>query len=157
VTDLHEPPADENARYLRSVVRVFPDYAGTVLWFVGGPVDYAEAAIGDDLAADMRRWEAAYYDALGPDLEWPSPAARIAHAEAGLDLARRLSDELGDAFEVEVFDARDRPQRLRGRHAPANPRAVAAFRARVAEDEALTAQVDEMRASGARFEVHGPE
>ncbi|MCU1479853.1 MAG: hypothetical protein JWQ19_639 [Subtercola sp.] len=58
------------AEYLGTVVRVFPDYAETVLWFAPGPVSYEESHLTDTLVAEMIEWEAAYYASLTELFEW---------------------------------------------------------------------------------------
>jgi hypothetical protein len=159
------PTGEEMANpgaYLRSVVRVFPDYADSVLWFVGGPVDYAEAKLSDSLATDMMAWDTSYYAGLDSDRQWRSPDLETHHCREGLRLARGLSDELGDAFEVEVF-ALDKKRnkhkvRLLGQREGTNPRAIAAFRARAAADEATMARIEDLKASGVTFgwTTHAP-
>ncbi len=138
--------------YLRTVVRVFPDYAGTVLWFVGGPVDYADAKLSDSLAAAMQAWEESYYRSLDDDLKWRSPGTEEHHAAEGLRLARLLADELGDAFEVEVWaEGAKEKIRILGLHPGSNPAAVAAFRGWAAESEAEDERVRQLRDSGVTF------
>jgi len=148
--EMHDPGA-----YLRSVVRVFPDFAGTVLWYVDGPVDYDEARITPELAKAMDEWESAYYSGIDDDDERRSLDAEIHHHREGLRLGRLLSDELGDAFEVEVF-AFDRQRgrykrRILGQGDGTNRAAIAVFRARAAESEAEDARMQELRARGGSF------
>jgi hypothetical protein len=156
-------PTDEEmanpGAYLRSVVRVFPDYADSVLWFIGGPVDYADAKVTVPLTTDMRAWETSYYAGLGADMEWRSTGLETHHYREGLRLARALSDELGDAFEVEVF-ALDKKRkeykvRLLGQRQGSNPRAMAAFREWAAESEAADSRLEELKASGVAFGWRG--
>ena len=45
------------------LVRLFPDYADTVISFPY-PVDYADTGLDDDLVTDLRRWEALTTTAL---------------------------------------------------------------------------------------------
>jgi hypothetical protein len=156
-------PTDEElanpSAYLRSVVRVFPDYADSVLWFVGGPVAYTEAELTDSLVTDMTAWEISYYAGIGEDLEWRSSDLKTHHYREGLRLARSLSDELGDAFEVEVFAlGRNREEhkiRLRGQRQGSNSRAIAAFQERVARDEARHARIDKLKANGSTLGWRG--
>ncbi len=149
-------PTDDETRdagaYLRTVVRVFPDYANTVLWFVGGPVDYADAKVTDSLAADMRAWEESYYESLNDAMAWRSLELEGRHAAEGLRLARLLADELGDAFEVEVWaEGAKEKVRILGQHPGSNPAAVAAFRGRAAESDAEDERIRQLRGSGATF------
>ena len=53
-------------------MRMFPDYAGTVLWYGGGPVDYEEAHLPAGLVAYLEAWEASYYAGLDEAMEWRS-------------------------------------------------------------------------------------
>jgi hypothetical protein len=152
------PTEDEMAdpgAYLRSVVRVFPDYAGTVLWFVDGPVDYADAKLTESLAADMSAWEDAYYFGLGEEKDWKSKDLEVPHYREGLRLARALSDELGDSFDVEVFaqdsDHGEYKLRIQGRGRASNPLAVEAFKEWAAASEAEDAHFRELKASGGTF------
>ncbi|RFA13234.1 hypothetical protein B7R22_13790 [Subtercola boreus] len=118
------------AEYLRTVVRVFPDYAGTVLWFAAGPVLYDEAHLTEGLVAEMVRWEAAYYASLTDFFEWRPGTDPSAFDEQGLRLAKRLAEELGDAVEVEYHHRREgapQPVRLRGAGNGTNAAARAAF------------------------------
>lgn len=63
---------------LRLTVRMFPDHAGTALWF-RGPVNYNLTGLTSGLVLDLVCWEQSYYDALTPDFDWKSK-----------DLARRF-------------------------------------------------------------------
>ena len=81
------------------VVRMFPDYADTVLWF-DGPVDYAQCGLSERLIRDLTRWEQGYYDAL-EDLEWRTPELAAQFTKDGIRLARQVARELGEDFEVE--------------------------------------------------------
>ncbi|MGN6204491.1 hypothetical protein [Humibacter sp.] len=74
----------ELTRYLSTTVRVFPDYAGTIIWFTMGPFDYDSARIPQDLRVAMQEWEETYYAGLdspnaAPELvgapEWARPLA----------------------------------------------------------------------------------
>lgn len=54
-------------------MRIYPDYAGTVLWF-HEPIPYANSGLSAGLVARMKDWEESYYLSLTPDLAWKSPA-----------------------------------------------------------------------------------
>ncbi|MFJ4027503.1 hypothetical protein ACIPWF_09935 [Paenarthrobacter sp. NPDC089989] len=116
--------SDQNER---AKVRMFPDYAETVLWF-GGPVDYDRTGLAESLVRDLRAWEDSYYAALAPDLGWKSPHEATRFTEQGEHLAQRVADELGDKYEVEFtpYVENAQPRRFHGTKAP-NPRAVTAF------------------------------
>ena len=118
------------AEYLRTVVRVFPDYADTVLWFAPGPVSYEESHLTEGLVAEMVKWEATYYANLTDLFEWREEADLLAFDEEGLRLANRLAEELGDAVEVDYLNHREgvlKPVRVRGTGNGTNAAARAAF------------------------------
>jgi hypothetical protein len=136
--------------YLTTVVRVFPDYADTVLWFAPGPVSYEDACVSRALAADMAAWEARYYRILDDDCSI-RPTVREPFEAEGRALARRLSAELGDAFAVECVGDSGGHLLLRGDGPGTNPRAVAAFR-RMADDElAVHARIQHAMRDGEAF------
>lgn len=113
-----------------SVVRLFPDYAGTVLW-VPHPVAYDSTALDAGLVTDLIRWEIEYYDALDADFAWRSPAVASAFTAAGVGLALRLAVQLGSGFDIEFasYEAGVATRRFRSDFAADNPRAAAAFAA----------------------------
>ncbi|WP_044495151.1 hypothetical protein [Nesterenkonia massiliensis] len=84
----------------RQVVRFFPDYADTVLWFQG-PVPYDASGLSAELVRDLEVWERFYYEALGPDQEWKSPELASRFTVRGDHLAARVAKELGRRYEVE--------------------------------------------------------
>ncbi len=114
------------------VVRMFPDYADTVLWF-DGPVDYAECGLSERLIRDLRRWEQGYYDALD-DLEWRTPELAARFTKDGTRLAQQVARELGAGFEVEFrsYENGAGVRRFRGK-GPGSPEATAAFGQRAAD------------------------
>jgi hypothetical protein len=148
---------DDPGEYLRSVVRVFPDYADSVIWFAPGPVPYEEAHVSTELRDAMIAWEQAWYDGLSDGFHFSSPAVSHSLAVEGHRLATLLSDELGDNFEVEFrsdeVDAGDR--RRRGSGSGTNPAAVAAFRRMADDDKAEHDQIQAMIAAGAQFRLIG--
>lgn len=137
------------SEYATTVVRLFPDYAESVIWF-SGPVAYEQTRLDADLVADLRAWDASYYAGL-TDHEWSSPELAARHLRAGARLARRVADQIGDAFEVE-HDLGSTHRRVRAAGPACNPAAAAAFhemaeRAR-AEWAALREVVEHARRSG---------
>ena len=44
------------SEYATTVVRLFPDYAGSVIWFPG-PVSYDETQLDSQLIADLQTWK----------------------------------------------------------------------------------------------------
>lgn len=118
------------AEYLRTVVRVFPDYADTVLWFAPGPVSYEESHLTEGLVAELVEWEGTYYASLTDLFQWRPEANLLAFDVEGLRLAHRLAEELGDAVEVEYRNYQKgalEPARVRGTGKGTNSAARAAF------------------------------
>ena len=112
------------------VVRLVPDYAGTVLWFPH-PVAYAHTRLHPDLITDLIRWELGYYDALDAGFNWQSPAHASAFTSDGVALALRLAVQLGAGFDVEfaTYEAGVASRRFRSELPADNPSAAAAFTA----------------------------
>ncbi|MGW6171859.1 hypothetical protein ACWF5H_00040 [Arthrobacter sp. NPDC055138] len=142
-------------------VRMFPDYADTVLWF-DGPVDYAECGLSERLIRDLTRWEQGYYDAL-VDVEWRAPELAAQFTEDGIRLAQQVAGELGEDFEVEFrsYENGAGVRRFRGR-GPGSPEATAAFGQRAASERddreqlALLKAEDETSGAGGWF-AYAPE
>ncbi|MDF0514296.1 hypothetical protein PX701_11745 [Agromyces sp. H3Y2-19a] len=118
-------------RYDTEVVRIFYDFAESVVWFPD-PVDYDESRLSSALVADLRAWGSLHETGRDEDYEWRSPDLRRQAELALRELARRLGRELGSAFEIE-YDV-DRAT-YRSPHAPTNRAAAAAFAARAAGAE----------------------
>ncbi|UVI37752.1 hypothetical protein [Brevibacterium spongiae] len=128
---------DPDAQY--DTIRMFPDYADTVLWF-DGPVDYCDTGLTAALVSDLERWEKSFYESRTDDFEFVSRAAGVAHEEEGLRLAERVSAEVGPRFVITCDSIEDRYGQvtLRATSPSENPTAEAAFRRlrqeRMAED-----------------------
>jgi hypothetical protein len=149
---------DIPAKDRRPTVRMFPDYADTVLWFEG-PVDYDLTGLTPDLLHDLTAWEQSYYDSLTSDFDWTSEdEARRFTAEGNL-LARRVADEIGDGYDVELatYEENAPARRFRGRDPALNARAAAAFAvlAAAAAAEAEEEEVDQAREATRRTEDTG--
>lgn len=138
------------------VVRLFPDYADTVVWF-GGPVEYDVTGLSQGLIRDLSVWEQAYYESLTPDLEWKSAVLARQFTVEGNRLARRVADELGDGYEVEFKSyQRDVPvSRFRGTGPAHNPGAAAAFAALASAMRAEQDEVSHARNAARRVEGTG--
>ena len=119
------------------VVRLFPDYAGSVLWFPH-PVDYALTRLDGGLVTDLIRWEIDYYDGLDADCRWRTPAHATAFTADGVALALRLALQLGSGFDVEFasYEPGVAVRRFRSELLPDNAGAAAAFTALAARSEA---------------------
>ncbi|MFD1714003.1 hypothetical protein ACFSBZ_05925 [Amnibacterium flavum] len=140
------------ADHLRSTIRISCGYAGTVLWFVGGPVDYPDSGLSDQLCDDLAEWERVYDEAMVPDFAWGSIDKERAHSEEGLRLARVVAEEVGDAFEVEVDDPDSSDSgRIKGVGQGANPAAAAAFRELVRQDLEVAGRIQRARENGAQL------
>jgi hypothetical protein len=110
------------------MVRMFPDYADTVLWF-GDPVPYDESGLTDGLVRELGDWEHSYYDSLTPDEDWKSAELARRFTTEGNRLAGRVAEELGDGYEVQFssYEPGVPPRRFRGASPALNPRSTAAF------------------------------
>ena len=81
-------------------IRLFPDYADTVLW-IREPIDYEDTGLSDELVAGMRGWEQFYYDSLDADFNWVSAEAARTFTEEGTRPAQSVSSEVGPRFLIE--------------------------------------------------------
>jgi len=142
----------------RLIVRVFPDFAGTVLW-AGGAVGYEEAHLSRELEEDFQAWESFHRSRLDPDRPNHASQDERDFALVGRALAERLSQELGRGVEVHlIVEGR---QLFRSVDPPVNPRAAKALHGRAewqaAQARALVEKVDDGRwhaynpVSGRRF------
>jgi hypothetical protein len=122
---------DGLSEYSTAVIRLFPDYAESAIWFAIGVVRYEDAHLSPELQEDMKSWEASFYADLDTFNGWRSPESAESFAKNGLLLAGRLADELGKDFEVEVDAdvAGRRMRRFRSDSVATNLSAAKAFRA----------------------------
>ncbi|GAB3809015.1 hypothetical protein GCM10028798_36110 [Humibacter antri] len=123
----------ELTRYLSTTVRVFPDYAGTIIWFAIGPFDYDSAHIPQDLRVAMQEWEETYY--AGLDSPNATPELVASYDSEGVHLAEQLSQVVGQEFAVEYLPRANSADRVvfRADGPAAEPAVAAAFRARADE------------------------
>lgn len=135
------------------IVRVFPGYAGTVLWAWSGTVEYDESELSADLIAALREWEALGEREGLTGVPLPTDAQE-AWAQESVRLARALAAELGSGFSVEMARG-DESFLTTSEHPPTNMTAAEVFESRrvsaVAErlrwDAELAAMSPEERAS----------
>lgn len=113
------------SEYATTVIRLFPDYAESVIWFPA-PVAYEETRLDAPLITELQAWEASYYVGLTPNQSWRSPELETRFHTDGVRLARLLADQLGDHFQVE-YDHGDVHHRIRGAGLAQNPDAAGAF------------------------------
>ena len=130
---------------------MFPDYAGTVLWF-GGPVRYEDSGLTQELIHALQSWEESYYHSMTPDFEWVSAEAAHRFTAEGNRLAERLADELGEGYEIGFASYEDDvPARTFHASGPAhNANAVAAFNALAAALQTEVEASDPTRAAAQR-------
>jgi hypothetical protein len=127
-------------------VRMFPDYADTVLW-CPHPVDYADSGLEPDLIEQLRAWEASYYAGLDHDHGWRDPEDQRAFAAEGRRLARLVAGALGDDFQVRIDD-----EVIRSRHPGRSPEAATAFRIIAEAEQAERNRIRRLESGGAGLE-----
>jgi len=134
-----------------SIVRLVPDYAGTVLWFPH-PVPYAATFLHPELVTDLIRWEIGYYDALDADSDWRTPALASRYTADGVALALRLAVQLGAGFDIEFasYEAGVASRRFRSELPADNARAAAAFTALAGRIRPAVAPIRPVPAAWAR-------
>ncbi|HWU59058.1 MAG TPA: hypothetical protein VN045_10095 [Microbacteriaceae bacterium] len=137
--------------YFRSVIRLFPDYAESVIWFAIGPVPYEQSRISARLRKDLEAWESFYYRSLTEDDRWGSAEDRALFADDARRLAERLAAEVGGQFEVEYRDSRDKKIRARSDSGPTNTDAAAAFTQISRDLDEMQARIDREVEAGASF------
>ncbi|WP_240372216.1 hypothetical protein [Brevibacterium zhoupengii] len=127
--------AEENCT--TTTVRMFPDYADTVLWLVF-PIDYEDTGLSPDLIPQLDAWEQSYYEALDTDFDWKSAREARAFTQTGIDLAGQVANELGEEFTVEFasYEHHAPTYTVQSRKPADNDEAFAAFSAIVAELDA---------------------
>ncbi|MDD0858594.1 hypothetical protein NHF46_14175 [Arthrobacter alpinus] len=138
-------------------IRLFPDYADTVLW-LHGPVTYADAKLSPALVADMEAWEGSYYASLDGNQAWKSRSGAAQFTATGSELAQRLAKELGDGFVVEFhsYEPGSSRQLFRSEQHSRNPAAAEAFRAMVAAEQELKARLEADQGGGVGWFAYGP-
>jgi hypothetical protein len=141
------------------VVRVFPGYAGTVLWAAFGTVEYDESLLSDDLVRALGEWERIGESAgvTGVPLD---PAVQAAWSVEALRLAHELAAELGPGFTIDIDDRSGKQVLVRSERPATNPDAAAVFesqRARyVVEEKELQARLDSIPLEERRFFRYAP-
>lgn len=133
----------DEGRPLRTI-RIFPDYANTVVW-ISEPIHYEEARLSAGLLAELESWEQSYYDSLNPEFEWVSEAAARAFTEEGTRLAGLVSAEVGPDFSVEFASYEDTTEtvHIRAETSAQNPSAEKAFAQLFEETEAAEREAAE--------------
>ena len=136
------------APYKRSdVVRMFPEFSNDgALWYAVGSVDYDSSGLDPVLIAELRAWEAAYFDGLDDELEWRSRELETSHRIEGVRLARKVSAALGSAFVVNLEG-----KKFRSAGPPDSPAAAAAFTAMADEEQQRYEEISRLVADGAEL------
>lgn len=131
------------------LIRMFPDYAESVLWF-GGPIPYPDTGLSSGLVEDLNAWEQRYYDALTQDFDWVSPDLAGQFTAAGNALAQRLADELGEDFVIEFrsYEPNTAAHRFSGSGAALNRQAASTMGALLAERAAELEFMERARTRG---------
>ena len=102
--DAQEPTAWEPSLKGPKIVRMFPDYADTVLW-INEPIDYSRTCLSDALIEELNAWEQLFYDSLNRDYAFDSPGLEDQFTRAGISLAKKVASEIGSDFIVEYAGA----------------------------------------------------
>lgn len=116
------------------VLRIFPDYAESVLW-LAEPVPYEISGLTQQLVHDLATWEQSYYGSLTADFTFRSQGLAHEFTNRGKLLAHRVAEELGSGWEVEFKSCEPlaAPVRIHGSGVATNAEAAAAFAAVAAD------------------------
>ncbi len=150
---------EKSAAATREAIRVFPDYADTVIWY-RGPVPYEDTRLSEGLVADMEDWEANYHASLDESYSFESRRAESDHITRGLEIAMALSEEIGDILPVEADAIGGLKTRLLTPGMGTNPEARASFAEMRTEAKQEDARIAAMLRSGAKFDLRpysGPQ
>ncbi|MFP7761654.1 hypothetical protein [Marisediminicola sp. LYQ85] len=125
----------EPDEYETSVIRLQVYHADEIIWFPG-PIGFEESRLSPSLLAGLRWWAMRSSGQTDETNRQSPPGVPDALEDAGRVLARRVADEVGDDFEVELFTDR-RQKRIRSGRRARNPKAAQFFasRAEVARTE----------------------
>ncbi|WP_066042303.1 hypothetical protein [Herbiconiux solani] len=133
----------------RTTIRLFSDYAPSVVWFMG-PVAYEKTRLSDELVTALQEWDSSFYASL--DLQtrgFKSEALAGAHVAEGERLARLLAREVGPGFEIE-YDVFRGKVSTRSQVPAENPEAEAFF------NELADAEVAQLKRLAELREESGP-
>lgn len=125
----------EPDEYETSVIRLEVDHADEVLWFPD-TVGFEESGLSAALASDLRWWHLRSSGETDETNHLTPVGLPHSLNEVGPVLARRVAEEIGDEFEVELW-ADGRQERVRAGRRAKNPKARDYFasRAKEAQDE----------------------
>lgn len=119
---------DRDADAESRVIRLFPGWAGTVLWAWSGLVEYRESRLTEDLIAALQEWESEGDHESLTGIPTP-PESEAAWSREGLRLAHELAAQLGSGFTVDMLRGPS-AARVSSAEPPTNPGAAAAFESR---------------------------
>jgi esterase/lipase superfamily enzyme len=80
------------SEYATTVVRLFPDYADSAVWF-RSPVPYQKTRLDARLIAELQAWDASYCAGLTCDHEWRTPELAAQFYPEGARVARLVADQ----------------------------------------------------------------
>lgn len=86
------------------ILRMFPDYADTVLW-INEPIDYSLTGMSAALIDELTAWEQSFYESLNRDYAFISRGLEEKFARSGVALAKKVASEIGSDFVVEYYGA----------------------------------------------------
>lgn len=148
-SSIYAPSVASDDEY--SLIRIFPDFADSVIWFVIGTVSYEESRVSADLRRDMEAWQAHYEETMGNTFVWRSREDHAYHAAEGRRLAERLAAEVGQDFKVEYFDVRDRKVQVRSSRPATNKAAAQALSTVATSHREFDERIEREAEEGASF------
>lgn len=110
------------------IIRMFPDYADTVLW-LDGPIDYEGTGLSTGLIAELQAWEKLFYDSLNRNYAFRSRGLEAKFTREGIHLAELISTEIGSGHIIEYLGAQslNHPVLFQCPGTAANPAAAECF------------------------------
>ncbi|PQZ92136.1 hypothetical protein CQ018_11450 [Arthrobacter sp. MYb227] len=102
-SDAQQPTVWHPNAHRPHVLRMFPDYADTVLW-ISEPINYSQTGLSASLIEELMAWEQLFYDSLNRDHEFASRGLEDRFTRAGITLAKKIASEIGSDFIVQ-YDA----------------------------------------------------
>lgn len=110
------------------IIRMFPDYADTVLW-LDGPIDYGDTGLSTGLIVELQAWEQLFYDSLNRNYDFRSRGLEARFTREGIHLAELISTEIGSGHIIEYLGAQslNHPVLFQCPGTAANPAAATCF------------------------------
>ncbi len=152
---MEEGPVDH--RRVPIPVRLFPGWAESPVWLPGGPVDFGDSQLSEQLKADLAAWETRYYASLTDataDGDKTAPQRKDrAHGERGRTLAAQIAAELGSDFVVKFENGKGKSRTIRSSAPATNPAAARAFTSRY---EDANSDAEKLGSAGGQWEAYAP-